>query len=121
MATTVVVYAEDLLSGLQVRDTAQKLGYSAKTAEALPELIQEIISSPQLLLVDASVQPDWSWVVGAARAHRVPVVAFGNHTDLVGRERALAAGVDAVVANSLVATDLAGIIRRYARPPDRGP
>ena len=115
MARTVLVYADDLLSGVQVRDTAQKLGYSAKTAAHLHQLSKELASSPSLLLVDASARPDWDAVVEAAREHGIPVVAFGNHMDLAGRERALAAGVHAVVANSLVATDLAGIIRKYGR------
>ncbi len=115
MARTVVVYAADLLSSTQVTDTARQLGYSARTASDPDQLIAELDSSPDLLLVDAAARPDWPAIVAAAKPHGTPVVAFGNHTDLAARERALTAGVNGVVANSLVATDLAGILRKYAR------
>lgn len=115
MARTLLVYVEDLLSGTQVRDTAQRLGYAASTVASLDHLREQLAVSPHLLLVDVSARPDWPALVEAAHAHGTPVVAFGNHMDLSSRDRALEAGVDGVVANSLVATDLAGVMRKYAR------
>jgi len=44
----------------------------------------------------------------------VRVVAYGSHVDLAGRDRAMAAGADEVVANSQIASDLLGILRRHA-------
>lgn len=115
MGRTLLVYAEDLLSGTQVRDTAQQLGYSASTVASLDLLVDRLASSPHLLLVDVTARPDWPAVVAAAREHGTPVVAFGNHMDLASRDRAIEAGVDGVIANSLVATDLGGVLRKYAR------
>lgn len=115
MTRMLLVYADDLLSGTQVRDTAQQLGYSASAVASFDLLIDQLASSPHLLLVDVTARPDWAAVVAAAREHGTPVVAFGNHMDLVSRERAIEAGVDGVIANSLVATDLGGVIRKYSR------
>ncbi len=115
MVGTILVYADDLLSGVQVRDTAEKLGYSASTVASLEPLIDKLASSPQILLVDFAARPDWPAIVAAAREQGTPLVAFGNHMDLSSREQALSAGVDAVVASSLIATDLRGVIRKYGR------
>jgi 5,8-dihydroxy-2-naphthoate synthase len=75
-------------------------------------------SHPSLLLVDYSALDDPGWeAIGAIKrgepAARVPVIAYGPHMDLQGRDRAREAGADEVVANSQIATQLVEIIRRH--------
>jgi CheY-like chemotaxis protein len=43
-----------------------------------------------------------------------PVLAYGPHMDLAGRERAKAAGADGLLSNAQVASDLPALVRRWA-------
>ncbi len=70
---------------------------------------------PQAILIGASAtRMPWETLVQElkqdAELSAIPVIAFGRHTDLELRRRALAAGCDRVVANSQIATDLPGLI-----------
>jgi len=46
----------------------------------------------------------------------IPVLAYGPHMDLAGRDRAKAAGADGVLSNAQVASDLPALVRRWAGP-----
>jgi predicted metal-dependent hydrolase/CheY-like chemotaxis protein len=79
---------------------------------------------PALVLVElSSRQIPWAQWVAAMKAssatRRIPVLAFGPHTDLELRERALDAGCDAVVAKSRLVTALPELIQQYARQVDQ--
>lgn len=116
MSSTVLLYAEDLFTAVQIRDTAAKTGDSVTVVQRFEDLLPRLSSRPLLVLIDlAAGGTDWPALGEAAQRSGVPLVAFGNHMDLAGRERALAAGAEAVLANSLVATDLVGVLRKYTR------
>jgi predicted metal-dependent hydrolase len=75
---------------------------------------------PALIIAElSSTTIPWAEWIAAAKSspatRRIPVLAFGPHTDLALRETALAAGVDAVVAKSRLVTALPELIERYAR------
>ena len=55
---------------------------------------------------------DWEAAIQQARAHGLPVLAFGSHMDLEARAKALQAGAGKVVANSKFASDMPGLINR---------
>ena len=75
---------------------------------------------PALIIVElSSTTIPWAEWIAAAKSspatRRIPVLAFGPHTDLALRETALDAGVDAVVAKSRLVTGLPELIQQYAR------
>jgi len=78
---------------------------------------------PVLIILDLSSPsipwPEWIAAVKAGPAtRRIPVLAFGPHTDLDLRARALDVGCDAVIARSRLVTALPELIEQYARRLD---
>ncbi len=78
---------------------------------------------PVLILLDLSSTAipwaDWIAAVKSASAtRRIPVLAFGPHTDLDLRAKALDVGCDAVIARSRLVSALPELIQQYARRLD---
>jgi uncharacterized protein len=78
---------------------------------------------PALVIVELnSTTIPWAeWVAAlksSAATRRIPVLAFGPHTDLDLRARALDVGCDAVLAKGRFLTDLPSLIEKYARRVD---
>ncbi len=78
---------------------------------------------PALVILDLSSHaipwPDWIAALKASAAtRRVPVLAFGPHTDRNLRAQAIDAGCDAVVAKSRLVSALPELIAKYARRVD---
>jgi predicted metal-dependent hydrolase len=93
--------------------TGRGAGFVARLAEWQPALVIVELNSR------AIPWADWIAALKSSPAtRRTPVVAFGPHTDLDLRARALDAGVDAVVAKSRLVTGLSDLIERYARLVD---
>ena len=46
------------------------------------------------------------------------MLAFGSHTDLDARARAIAAGAQRVVANSKFTSDMPGLVKRMLAEPE---
>ncbi len=94
--------------------TGRGAGFVAHLAEWQPALVIVELSSQRI--------PWREWVAAmkaSAATRRIPVLAFGPHTDLDLRAAALDAGVNAVVAKSRLVTGLASLIDEYARLVDR--
>ena len=77
-------------------------------------------SQPALVIVElASRAIPWAAWVAATKAspatRRIPVIAFGPHTDLELRRRALDVGCDAVLAKSRLVTSLPELMSKYGR------
>ena len=112
----ILALVDDLLMRSRVEASCHAAGWTVQfpdSAEAVwTQLGQE---RPVLVLVGvASTRLPWEALVAALKANvefaGIPVVAFGPHMDLVARQRARAAGCDRVVANSLIAADLPGLL-----------
>jgi predicted metal-dependent hydrolase len=78
---------------------------------------------PVLVIVELSSRSiPWSEWVAALKSspatRRIPVLAFGPHTDLDLRAQALDAGCDIVVAKSRLVTGLPELVEKYARLVD---
>jgi predicted metal-dependent hydrolase len=78
---------------------------------------------PVLVIVELSSRSipwaDWVAALKSSPAtRRIPVLAFGPHTDLDLRARALDAGCDVVVAKSRLVTGLPELVDKYARLVD---
>ena len=80
---------------------------------------------PVLMIVELSSHtiPWADWIAAAKSSpatRRIPVIAFGPHTDLELHQRAVAAGCDVVIAKSRLVTGLPELIEKYARLIDYG-
>lgn len=115
-ARPVVVLVNDLMLAERLERGLAALGYQPVLATAVEEFITEVQGrAVALALVDTGIRGvDWEAAIRAVARH-APVLAFGSHKDLQARQRALAAGAVNVVANSALASDLPGLLARYAR------
>lgn len=145
-APLVLALVSDLFFGVQIENAVRALGYRLQRVEHGDELepglaqraplvgeplagrgsvfIARVVEwQPALILVELSSPvipwPDWvASLKSSAATRRVPVVAFGPHTDLALRERAIDAGCDAVIAKGRLVSALPELIEKYARQPD---
>ena len=114
---TLLALIDDLFFSVQVSDTAASLGYEVVVAHTPGDFARHLQETPDLVLVDMGVKnTDWARLIREAKATDRPVIAFGDHTDLEARQLALNAGATAVVANSVVARDLGGLLRKHGKP-----
>lgn len=88
-------------------------GFVAKLVEWQPALV--IVE----LMSRAIPWADWIAAMKSSPAtRRIPVLAYGPHTDLDLRARALAAGCDAVLAQGRLVSAMPELISKYARLVD---
>jgi len=78
---------------------------------------------PALVIVELASRaipwPEWiAALKSSAATRRIPVIAFGPHTDLDLRARAIDVGCDAVIAKSRFLSALPELIEKYARVID---
>jgi CheY-like chemotaxis protein len=117
---------DDLLFGSGIEARLRVLGYTAAFADKTPAFDRLLKASPALVLVNVgSPTLDWQHLVDHAKNEsqwrHVPILAYGPHTDLDLHRQALAAGCDAVVARSAVATNLPALVQKWAWQPDLSP
>lgn len=109
----------DLFFSVRIETTLGAAGYRVVAA---PEgQVAEAVTREQPVLVIVDIGGfglDWEAAIRAVKSidAALPVLAFGSHTDLDARQRALAAGADRVVARSQFVESLTDLVRRYARP-----
>ena len=116
----VLALVPDLMFATQIEGVLERLGYAPAFARDTEGLIARAgAERPVLVLLDLAargvdVPAAIGRLKGDAATREVPVVAFGPHLDEAARAAALAAGADAVVANSKRAFDLPGLLARGA-------
>jgi hypothetical protein len=87
--------------------------FIARVVEWQPALVMVELSSP------AIPWPQWIASLKSSPAtRRIPVIAFGPHTDLELWARAKDAGCDVIVAKSALLRDLPGLMAKHARRTD---
>jgi hypothetical protein len=96
----------ELITCVRVESGVQRLGGQLRVAETEEEFLQQLASGPALAVIDLGEQwIDIMSVVQACREARVPVLAFGPHTDLGRHRDAVRAGVDFVYPRSKFMAD----------------
>lgn len=122
---TVLAVTDDLIFRSKIRTSLEPAGHTVRFASAsgLAAAVRE--SEPSLLLVDYSLcgEAGFEALAGLKQdpaTRSIPILAYGPHLDLAARERARAAGADAVLANSQVASGLPGLISEWLARGKRG-
>ncbi len=120
MTTTILALEKDLFFAVKIRDTLRHADLPVTTVRTLAAFEQQLEADPgpALAIINTSTQGvDWEAAIRAARAHGLPVLAFGSHMDLDARARALQAGAQKVVANSKFASDMPALVTRLLSNP----
>jgi DNA-binding response OmpR family regulator len=122
MAIPILALEKDLFFSVRMRDTLKHSDMEVITVRTLPAFEQRLETpegeKPVLAIVNiATVGVDWEAAIRAARAHGLPVLAFGSHMDLEARAKALEAGAQRVVANSKFTSDMVGLVRQMLSEP----
>ena len=144
---TIFVFIDDLMfSGrvistleaaeyqVELLDRADRLGAGVDTREgdvpgehlhgeagALIDRVSQL--QPALMIFDLN-NPHIPWrewlpvLKSSPATRRIPILAFGQHTDVEGLTTAKEAGVVAALARSAFVSDIPGLVRKYARLPD---
>ena len=113
----ILALEKDLFFSVKMRDTLRHHEMEVTTVRTLPAFEHHLAVSederPVLVIVNTATQGiDWEAAIRQARAHGLPVLAFGSHMDLEARAKALAAGAQRVVANSKFSSDMPGLVQR---------
>lgn len=125
MAETVVLIVEDLMFLPKLEGQLRALGYQPLAATNDADLSRALSQAPVLVIVDLfSRSFNWESLLGSIKgpdkkANHVPVLGFGPHVDLNLRERALAAGCDAVVGRGAIAGQLPHLVEKHKWVVDR--
>jgi DNA-binding response OmpR family regulator len=114
VSTPILALEKDLFFSVKIRDTLRHHDMEVTTVRTLATFEQRLATSDvELVIVNtATVGIDWEAAIRAAKAHNLPVLAFGSHMDLEARAKALQAGAQRVVANSKFTSDMPGLVRR---------
>ncbi len=108
----ILALTPDLITSARVEGGVKRLGGQPRVVETEEAFLQELASSPALVVFDLAEKGfDLVGLVEACREAGVTVLAFGPHVDL-GRQRdALRAGVDFVYPRSKFMADTTACIR----------
>ena len=114
MSIPVLALEKDLFFSVKMRDTLRHHDIEVTTTRNLVAFAQHLATSDVKLVIvnTATVGIDWEAAIRAARALKLPVLAFGSHMDLEARAKALQAGAQRVVANSKFTSDMPGLVKR---------
>ena len=126
MTKRILALEKDLYFSVKMRDTLRHHEMEVTTVRTLPAFEERLVASaeeaPSLVIVNtATTGVDWEAAIRLARAHSLPVLAFGSHMDLEARAKALAAGAQRVVANSKFTSDMPGLVQRMLSEPSIAP
>lgn len=124
MNPTILLLVKDVFFSVKLTNDLRQLGYNPITVGNAADFKAKLAADPRptLGLLDLMIRGlDWERTLTEAREagllEGVPVIAFGPHTDLALRRRALDAGVSRVVANSKAMLDLGKLVSRYVGQP----
>ena len=117
---TILLLVNDVFFSVKLENDLRRSGYTPITVRRAADFPARLTADPRpaLVLLDLMIRGfDWEQALGEARRDAlladVPVIAFGPHTDLALRRRALAAGVSHVVANSKAMLDPGKLVGKY--------
>jgi CheY-like chemotaxis protein len=119
VAEAIVLIVDDLMFLPQLEGRLRQLGYQSLVATNDVDLTRALGTAPVLAIVDLFSQSfDWEALVRSIKgpgkkSNHLPVLGFGPHTDLALRERALAAGCQAVVGRSAIVKQLSSLVEKH--------
>ena len=124
---TIILIVDDLMFLPKLENIIKNLGYQPRPATNDFELTKAIRAAPVLAIVDLFSQSfDWEALIRfvkgpGKKGEHIPILGFGPHVDLELRERALAAGCNAVVGRGAIVSQLPHLIEKHKWAIDKSP
>ena len=123
MTDAIVLIVDDLMFLPKLKNSLRNLEYRVLEATDESQLTRALFQSPVLVIVDLfSRGYDWVALINLIKKSKVgpvPVLGFGPHVDLSLREKALAAGCDAVVGRGAISENLASLVQKHKSVLDK--
>jgi len=114
-ANIILVIITDLMFQSRVQEQARAQGYNVVVAESTDAAYSAIATRPSIVVLDLHADGiDWRGAVALAKERRVPVLAFGRHTEAQLLRSAREAGCDRVVPRSTFVEELPQLILELA-------
>lgn len=125
MSQTILLLVKDVFFSVKLTNDLRTLGHTPLAVRDTADFLAKLRAEPRpaLVLLDLMIRGfDWQAALAQAREagllDHLPILAFGPHTDTALRQRARAAGVTRIVANSKALLNLPEVISRYLAMPD---
>lgn len=112
----VLIVVNDLFFADRLSNGLTASGHGGQVVDLSTDDLPDVSPQTDLLIIDLEAGPAALDLIRAGKAAGKPVIAFGPHTDLELRQRALGAGADQVVAKSRLVTGFAELISAAIRP-----
>jgi len=107
---SVLVVVNDLFFADRLANGLISAGHIGQVVDLSMDPVPLIVQGTELIIVDLEAGDPAFVLIRMARAEKVPVLAFGPHTDTALRQRALDAGADRVVAKSKLTSNFGELI-----------
>ncbi len=125
MNPTILLLVNDVFFSVKLENDLRRLGYAPITVRRVADLPTRLAADPRpaLVLLDLMIRGEnWEQALREARGDGllddIAVIAFGPHTDLALRRRALDVGVTRMVANSTAMRDIGKLVGKYLAAPN---
>ena len=107
----------DLFFAVKVGAMLKRIGFETTTVRRAAEWAPRVGEGRYSVALVNTAAPGAGWreAIAAARAAGLPVIAYGSHVDVETQAEARAAGVNRVIANSKLVTDLPAIVEQTLR------
>ncbi len=114
----ILAVMSDLFFAAKINDAAKRLGMAAEFVQDRARALEKARSAPPLMIFDLNcASADAPGLIAAIKSDPetagIPMVGFVSHVQTDLKRRAEEAGCDTVVARSVFAQNLAGILERY--------
>jgi AmiR/NasT family two-component response regulator len=106
----IALLSDDVFTTGRIAAAGAKLGLACSFVTANDQVSENCV----LLFVDVKATGPWEHAVQDARNRATTVIAFAQHTDTEGIQRAREAGCHRVIAKSKLAADVGMILREVA-------
>ncbi len=119
--------APDLFFGSRIDSAARRLGHQVRFATDAADFLRKLEDElPALVLIDSRArQFPWKDLIEAVRKDQrtasVPIIVFGQHSDIESIRSARAAGCDRFVTNSQLVQELPELLKAYVQGRSSSP
>lgn len=113
----IIALQDDLFFGVKIEHAAKRAGLSVTFVKSEQAVMEALAKTPAILIVDLNTPSvDPPALIGRVKSEfpSVPAIGYVSHVQTELRERASAAGFDAVLPRSVFSARLEEILRQHA-------
>ncbi len=111
-----LLYIPDLFFAPRVADALKHLGIDSRDVDLRGDLAAQLKDANLMVIQLDSARGTWLKLIETARQNKVPVLAFGRHTEAETLRAARQAGATKVVPNSELVAGLPQLVEQLTMP-----